>query len=158
MRMHLVLFDHPFLLLLVCLLNGHHHFEVARKRLRLLRTLREKSRMSTQRRYGYYRCPTCNRGWESAQTWCYKSTDEPSSGQQCQNADCPRDYIKPYKVEKLRCPKCQSNTGCICHLVDDDSDEYGYGYDYDERHNDPAKAHRSDLCERCSKGQACKFR
>ncbi|XP_038057137.1 zygote arrest protein 1-like [Patiria miniata] len=103
--------------------------------------------MSTRRRYGYFSCPKCKRGWESAHAWCYEDTDEPSSGQQCQNPGCPKDYIKPYKVERLKCPKCGSNDGCLCDHDDDD-----------ERHNDPEKPHRSDLCERCSKGQTCKFR
>ncbi|XP_033636916.1 zygote arrest protein 1-like [Asterias rubens] len=94
-----------------------------------------------QRRYGFYTCPRCHRGWESSYAWCFKGTNNPSSGQQCQTC---KIMVKPHKVERLKCSIC-GMSGSLCDC------------DRGERHVDINKPHRSDLCERCKRGQRCNF-
>ncbi|XP_033636948.1 ZAR1-like protein [Asterias rubens] len=100
---------------------------------------------SDQRRYGFFTCPTCKRGWESSWAWCYKGTDIPSSGQECKTCLV---MVKPHTVEKLKCSLCDQPTN-LCDCEQDDLDEH---------HSDLNKPHRSDLCEKCKRGQRCGYR
>ncbi|XP_072051578.1 zygote arrest protein 2.S-like [Amphiura filiformis] len=87
------------------------------------------------RRYGWFKCSDCGRGWESAYAWVYQENEIAVYGQECKS--CPGKYVKPYKVDKLRCPICGATAGgCSCKRRD-------------------KKVHRSDLCEKCMSGKYC---
>ncbi|XP_072023555.1 zygote arrest protein 1-like isoform X1 [Amphiura filiformis] len=106
------------------------------------------------RRYGFFKCDSCRRRWESANVYCKKDSFEALYGQECSRcAEAGNDDVMvfPYRVERLKCPRCGSNAGCSCfeESSEDDSDD-------DARHNDPTKAHRSDLCGRCLSGKPCR--
>eukprot|EP00745_Piridium_sociabile_P023230 TRINITY_DN36213_c0_g1_i2.p1 TRINITY_DN36213_c0_g1~~TRINITY_DN36213_c0_g1_i2.p1 ORF type:complete len:105 (+),score=22.45 TRINITY_DN36213_c0_g1_i2:374-688(+) len=92
------------------------------------------------RRYGFFRCTNCRKTWESSHVYCTRGTDEPEYEQDCKacNTAC-----LPYKVEKIRCSMCDEED-CVC------TEE-----EKAERHNDPNKPHRSDLCHKCRSGLPC---
>ena len=71
----------------------------------------------------------------------YKLSERKPLFQECQ--ECPGTYVKPYRIEKLRCSRCGKREGCTC--------------DRDDKHVDPNKPHRSDLCERCKSGKSCSY-
>ena len=58
--------------------------------------------------------------------------------QECKRCDVS---VQPYKAEPIVCSIC-GKENCEC---DEDV----------ERHNDPNKPHRSDLCARCRAGLPC---
>ena len=45
-----------------------------------------------RRCFGEFRCPKCNRRWQSANSWA-------NSGQKCQS--CNGEYVYPYKQTRL---------------------------------------------------------
>lgn len=65
--------------------------------------------------------------------------------QECYPQDCKgcNTACKPYRLERLRCAKC-NQIDCTCS---DDGKR--------ERHTDPNKPHRSDLCHKCRAGKPC---
>ncbi|KAI0234514.1 hypothetical protein LSAT2_015216 [Lamellibrachia satsuma] len=87
--------------------------------------------------YGYFRCDTCNHGWESSQVYCHRNTQTAAYKQGC--STCKTEYF-PYRVERLRCPQC-GETDCSCER--------------DDRHIDKTKHHRADLCQKCKAGRPC---
>lgn len=56
----------------------------------------------------------------------------------------------PYCVQPLRCSRC-GETDCVCSQDGDEDDNS------QERHVDPNKPHRGDLCHRCRAGKRCTF-
>ncbi|BFZ16980.1 hypothetical protein BsWGS_20019 [Bradybaena similaris] len=90
------------------------------------------------RMYGYFTCPKCRQQWESANVYCQKGTDKAAYGQECKKC---RVTCMPYRVEKILCLGC-GERNCICKQKQ-------------ERHIDPNKHHRSDLCAKCKAGLPC---
>eukprot|EP01084_Bolivina_argentea_P024241 45188_1 len=74
------------------------------------------------RRYGYYRC-NCGRYWRSAYTWCYRNTNQPEYGQDCQRC---QNEVFAYRVE---------------HLLVPNKNEI--------RNDDLSKNHNQALCHKC---------
>ncbi|XP_072023562.1 protein ZAR1-like 1.L isoform X2 [Amphiura filiformis] len=69
------------------------------------------------RRYGFFKCDSCRRRWESANVYCKKDSFEALYGQECSRcAEAGNDDVMvfPYRVERLKCPRCGSNAGCSC--------------------------------------------
>ncbi|XP_059172251.1 zygote arrest protein 1-like [Physella acuta] len=89
-----------------------------------------------KRMYGYFRCTDCKKGWESAQVYSRKGDRGAAYGQECK--DC-KVMCMPYRIARLTCSQCGLQE-CAC-----DSD----------RHVDPNKSHRSDLCGKCRAGYPC---
>ncbi|OWF47378.1 zygote arrest protein 1-like [Mizuhopecten yessoensis] len=117
-----------------------------------------------ERRYGYFRCTSCNRHWESAHVYCIKKTRKVFFKQECENC---RRACNPYKVEVIKCGNCGLPAN-ICKgkcgydnddEFEDDEDENGDENDsnasYNKHHVDPKKPHRADLCQKCQSGWKC---
>ncbi|VDI54128.1 zygote arrest protein 1 [Mytilus galloprovincialis] len=95
----------------------------------------------TGRRYGFFRCTNCRAQWESAYVFCVSQWSDGEYYEQ----DCKKcnTACSPYKVEKLKCSKCGQSV-CVCSRAEKA-----------ERHTDPNKPHRSDLCHKCQSGSPC---
>ncbi|XP_041862416.1 zygote arrest protein 1 [Melanotaenia boesemani] len=84
-----------------------------------------------EQKYGYYHCRDCNLRWESAYVWCVQGTNKVYFKQFCRK--CQKDF-NPYRVEDITCHTC-NKARCCCALT--------------QRHVDPKRPHRQDLCGRC---------
>uniref|UniRef100_A0A3Q1FLP0 Zygote arrest 1 n=1 Tax=Acanthochromis polyacanthus TaxID=80966 RepID=A0A3Q1FLP0_9TELE len=84
-----------------------------------------------EQKYGYYHCRECNLRWESAYVWCVQGTNKVYFKQYCRK--CQKDF-NPYRVEDITCHTC-NKARCCCALT--------------QRHVDPKRPHRQDLCGRC---------
>ncbi|KAM9331320.1 zygote arrest protein 1 [Gastrophryne carolinensis] len=84
-----------------------------------------------EQKYGYYHCKDCNIRWESAYVWCVQGTNKVYFKQFCRT--CQKSF-NPYRVEDITCQSCKQ-TRCICPVK--------------QRHVDPKRPHRQDLCGRC---------
>ncbi|XP_041358895.1 zygote arrest protein 1-like [Gigantopelta aegis] len=96
----------------------------------------------SMRCYGFFRCSSCNKLWESSHAYCDKigGVLKPMYKQDCK--DCQVSCL-PYKVERLTCSICDQQD-CTCTREEKE-----------ERHTDLNKPHLSHLCERCKKGLSC---
>ncbi|VDI54127.1 zygote arrest protein 1 [Mytilus galloprovincialis] len=94
----------------------------------------------TERRYGFFRCPICRAHWESAYVFCVQGTDRVYYKQDCKKC---KKACNPYRLEKLKCSIC-GQSDCTCSKEEKE-----------ERHTDPNKPHRSDLCHKCQSGRPC---
>ncbi|XP_069127765.1 zygote arrest protein 2.L-like [Argopecten irradians] len=96
--------------------------------------------MPGQRHYGYFRCPSCNGHWESAQVFPVSNGANEYFKQDCKKC---KIACSPYRVEPLQCPNCgQQAAFCCCPRSD-------------QHHVDPNKAHRNELCHKCRSGYPC---
>ncbi|XP_074524546.1 zygote arrest protein 1 [Halichoeres trimaculatus] len=84
-----------------------------------------------EQKYGYYHCKACNLRWESAYVWCVQGTNKVYFKQYCRK--CAKEF-NPYRVEDITCHTC-NKARCCCALT--------------QRHVDPKRPHRQDLCGRC---------
>ncbi|XP_029988886.1 zygote arrest protein 1 [Sphaeramia orbicularis] len=84
-----------------------------------------------EQKYGYYHCRDCNLRWESAYVWCVQGTNKVYFKQFCRK--CQKDF-NPYRVEDITCHTC-NKARCCCAIT--------------QRHVDPKRPHRQDLCGRC---------
>ncbi|XP_029356497.1 zygote arrest protein 1 [Echeneis naucrates] len=84
-----------------------------------------------EQKYGYYHCRECNLRWESAYVWCVQGTNKVYFKQYCRK--CQKDF-NPYRVEDITCHTC-NKARCSCAVT--------------QRHVDPKRPHRQDLCGRC---------
>uniref|UniRef100_A0A3B4G1B7 Zygote arrest 1 n=1 Tax=Pundamilia nyererei TaxID=303518 RepID=A0A3B4G1B7_9CICH len=84
-----------------------------------------------EQKYGYYHCRDCNLRWESAYVWCVQGTNKVYFKQFCRK--CQKEY-NPYRVEDITCHTC-NKARCSCAVT--------------QRHVDPKRPHRQDLCGRC---------
>ncbi|XP_018525345.1 zygote arrest protein 1 [Lates calcarifer] len=84
-----------------------------------------------EQKYGYYHCRECNLRWESAYVWCVQGTNKVYFKQYCRK--CQKDF-NPYRVEDITCHTC-NKARCSCAIT--------------QRHVDPKRPHRQDLCGRC---------
>ncbi|XP_053709683.1 zygote arrest protein 1 isoform X1 [Synchiropus splendidus] len=84
-----------------------------------------------EQKYGYYHCRECNVRWESAYVWCVQGTNKVYFKQYCRK--CQKEF-NPYRVEDITCHTCQK-ARCCCAVT--------------QRHVDPKRPHRQDLCGRC---------
>uniref|UniRef100_A0A8C3FZL6 Zygote arrest 1 n=1 Tax=Cyclopterus lumpus TaxID=8103 RepID=A0A8C3FZL6_CYCLU len=84
-----------------------------------------------EQKYGYYHCRECNLRWESAYVWCVQGTNKVYFKQFCRK--CQKDF-NPYRVEDITCHTC-NKARCSCAMT--------------QRHVDPKRPHRQDLCGRC---------
>ncbi|XP_068599920.1 zygote arrest protein 1 [Brachionichthys hirsutus] len=84
-----------------------------------------------EQKYGYYHCRGCNLRWESAYVWCVQGTNKVYFKQFCRK--CQKDF-NPYRVEDITCHTC-NKARCTCEIT--------------QRHVDPKRPHRQDLCGRC---------
>ncbi|XP_068448855.1 zygote arrest protein 1 [Clinocottus analis] len=84
-----------------------------------------------EQKYGYYHCRECNLRWESAYVWCVQGTNKVYFKQFCRK--CQKDF-NPYRVEDITCHTC-NKARCSCSVT--------------QRHVDPKRPHRQDLCGRC---------
>ncbi|KAM9796603.1 zygote arrest protein 1 [Syngnathus typhle] len=84
-----------------------------------------------EQKYGYYHCKECNLRWESAYVWCVQGTNKVYFKQYCRK--CQKEF-NPYRVEDITCHTC-NKARCCCALT--------------QRHVDPKRPHRQDLCGRC---------
>ncbi|XP_019752139.1 zygote arrest protein 1 [Hippocampus comes] len=84
-----------------------------------------------EQKYGYYHCRECNLRWESAYVWCVQGTNKVYFKQYCRK--CQKEF-NPYRVEDITCHTC-NKARCCCALT--------------QRHVDPKRPHRQDLCGRC---------
>ncbi|XP_023269036.1 zygote arrest protein 1 [Seriola lalandi dorsalis] len=84
-----------------------------------------------EQKYGYYHCRECNLRWESAYVWCVQGTNKVYFKQYCRK--CQKDF-NPYRVEDITCHTC-NKARCCCAIT--------------QRHVDPKRPHRQDLCGRC---------
>ncbi|KAM9358528.1 zygote arrest protein 1 [Symphorus nematophorus] len=84
-----------------------------------------------EQKYGYYHCRDCNLRWESAYVWCVQGTNKVYFKQYCRK--CQKDF-NPYRVEDITCHTC-NKARCSCAIT--------------QRHVDPKRPHRQDLCGRC---------
>nr|XP_046248764.1 zygote arrest protein 1 [Scatophagus argus] len=84
-----------------------------------------------EQKYGYYHCKECNLRWESAYVWCVQGTNKVYFKQYCRK--CQKDF-NPYRVEDITCHTC-NKARCTCAIT--------------QRHVDPKRPHRQDLCGRC---------
>ncbi|KAL6107570.1 zar1 [Pungitius sinensis] len=84
-----------------------------------------------EQKYGYYHCRACNLRWESAYVWCVQGTNKVYFKQFCRK--CQKDF-NPYRVEDITCHTC-NKARCCCAMT--------------QRHVDPKRPHRQDLCGRC---------
>ncbi|CAL1533705.1 unnamed protein product [Lymnaea stagnalis] len=95
------------------------------------------NRNNLQRMYGYFRCTQCSKVWESSHVYCPRGSTTASYGQECK--DC-RVMCLPYRVGRIKCSLC-GEIECRCLRSD--------------RHVDPNKSHRADLCAKCRAGNLC---
>ncbi|XP_042339618.1 zygote arrest protein 1 [Plectropomus leopardus] len=84
-----------------------------------------------EQKYGYYHCRECNLRWESAYVWCVQGTNKVYFKQYCRK--CQKEF-NPYRVEDITCHACKK-ARCSCAIT--------------QRHVDPKRPHRQDLCGRC---------
>ncbi|CAG5128598.1 unnamed protein product [Candidula unifasciata] len=91
-----------------------------------------------RRMYGYFRCSSCRKTWESSHVYCSQGSFQAKYGQECESC---RVICMPYRVEKLKCSICGQHD-CNCQRNKD-------------RHTDPNKPHRADLCAKCQAGYPC---
>ncbi|CAJ1059957.1 zygote arrest protein 1 [Xyrichtys novacula] len=84
-----------------------------------------------EQKYGYYHCRACNLRWESAYVWCVQGTNKVYFKQYCRK--CQKEF-NPYRVEDITCHTC-NKARCCCAIT--------------QRHVDPKRPHRQDLCGRC---------
>ncbi|KAL2089862.1 hypothetical protein ACEWY4_014550 [Coilia grayii] len=84
-----------------------------------------------EQKYGFYHCKECNMRWESAYVWCVQGTSKVYFKQFCRS--CKKAF-NPYRVEDITCQGCHK-ARCTCPAT--------------ERHVDPKRPHRQDLCGRC---------
>ncbi|KAK5870410.1 hypothetical protein PBY51_025046 [Eleginops maclovinus] len=84
-----------------------------------------------EQKYGYYHCRECNLRWESAYVWCVQGTSKVYFKQFCRK--CQKSF-NPYRVEDITCHTC-NKARCCCSET--------------QRHVDPKRPHRQDLCGRC---------
>ncbi|XP_061834575.1 zygote arrest protein 1 [Nerophis lumbriciformis] len=84
-----------------------------------------------EQKYGYYHCRECNLRWESAYVWCVQGTNKVYFKQYCRK--CQKEF-NPYRVEDITCHTC-NKARCCCSVT--------------QRHVDPKRPHRQDLCGRC---------
>ncbi|XP_053178430.1 zygote arrest protein 1 [Scomber japonicus] len=84
-----------------------------------------------EQKYGYYHCRACNLRWESAYVWCVQGTNKVYFKQFCRK--CQKEF-NPYRVEDITCHTC-NKARCSCAIT--------------QRHVDPKRPHRQDLCGRC---------
>ncbi|KAF7661408.1 hypothetical protein LDENG_00262050 [Lucifuga dentata] len=84
-----------------------------------------------EQKYGYYHCRECNLRWESAYVWCVQGTNKVYFKQYCRK--CQKEF-NPYRVEDITCHTC-NKARCSCTVT--------------QRHVDPKRPHRQDLCGRC---------
>uniref|UniRef100_A0A3P8X1P9 Zygote arrest 1 n=1 Tax=Cynoglossus semilaevis TaxID=244447 RepID=A0A3P8X1P9_CYNSE len=84
-----------------------------------------------EQKYGYYHCRECNLRWESAYVWCVQGTNKVYFKQFCRK--CQKEF-NPYRVEDITCHTC-NKARCSCAIT--------------QRHVDPKRPHRQDLCGRC---------
>ncbi|XP_049443745.1 zygote arrest protein 1 [Epinephelus fuscoguttatus] len=84
-----------------------------------------------EQKYGYYHCRECNLRWESAYVWCVQGTNKVYFKQYCRK--CQKEF-NPYRVEDITCHTC-NKARCSCAIT--------------QRHVDPKRPHRQDLCGRC---------
>ncbi|KAM9385661.1 zygote arrest protein 1 [Pholidichthys leucotaenia] len=84
-----------------------------------------------EQKYGYYHCRDCNLRWESAYVWCVQGTNKVYFKQYCRK--CQKEF-NPYRVEDITCHTC-NKARCSCSVT--------------QRHVDPKRPHRQDLCGRC---------
>ncbi|GFS00982.1 zygote arrest protein 1 [Elysia marginata] len=97
-----------------------------------------------KRSYGFFRCPSCNKQWESSHVYgtFVDGKFQAKYGQECK--DC-KIMVKPYRTERLVCKTCGAES-CTCTRSDGE----------DRRHVDESKPHRSDLCGKCRAGLPCR--
>mmetsp|Transcript_18775 Transcript_18775/g.16714 ORF Transcript_18775/g.16714 Transcript_18775/m.16714 type:complete len:168 (+) Transcript_18775:56-559(+) len=113
--------------------------------------------------YGFYKCNNCFKIWESAYTWKVKGTEKIYYKQDCKSCG----YSKfPYHHEPIVCSICYQEK-CRCYDCDDcypydcececeDCGEIGNECICFERHSDPTKNHKQELCHKCrNKSQPC---
>uniref|UniRef100_A0A3Q3WH42 3CxxC-type domain-containing protein n=1 Tax=Mola mola TaxID=94237 RepID=A0A3Q3WH42_MOLML len=84
-----------------------------------------------EQKYGFYHCRRCNLRWESAYVWCVQGTSKVYFKQFCRKC---QQAFNPYRVEDITCHTC-NRARCSCALT--------------QRHVDPKRPHRQDLCGRC---------
>ncbi|KAM9848688.1 zygote arrest protein 1 [Aulostomus maculatus] len=84
-----------------------------------------------EQKFGYYHCRECNLRWESAYVWCVQGTNKVYFKQYCRK--CQKEF-NPYRVEDITCHIC-NKARCSCAVT--------------QRHVDPKRPHRQDLCGRC---------
>uniref|UniRef100_A0A8D3AQE8 Zygote arrest 1 n=1 Tax=Scophthalmus maximus TaxID=52904 RepID=A0A8D3AQE8_SCOMX len=84
-----------------------------------------------EQKYGYYHCREDNLRWESAYVWCVQGTNKVYFKQYCRK--CQKEF-NPYRVEDITCHTC-NKARCSCAIT--------------QRHVDPKRPHRQDLCGRC---------
>ncbi|XP_044055712.1 zygote arrest protein 1 [Siniperca chuatsi] len=84
-----------------------------------------------EQKYGYYHCRECSLRWESAYVWCVQGTNKVYFKQYCRK--CQKEF-NPYRVEDITCHTC-NKARCSCAIT--------------QRHVDPKRPHRQDLCGRC---------
>ncbi|KAK3758188.1 hypothetical protein RRG08_027820 [Elysia crispata] len=96
-----------------------------------------------KRRYGFFKCTSCRKSWESSHVYCYSfaGTFEAKYGQECKHC---KVMVKPYRTEPLKCRECGMEQ-CTCSRYDG----------RDKRNIDAAKPHRRDLCGKCRAGFPC---
>ncbi|KAK7111065.1 zygote arrest protein 2.S-like [Littorina saxatilis] len=94
------------------------------------------------RRYGYFRCSSCRKTWESSHVYCDEGTDTALYEQDCKDCKTP---CTPYRVEKIQCSQC-GNTECTCTKKE---------LEDKKRHVDPSKPHLAHLCHKCRAGMPC---
>ncbi|VDI23796.1 zygote arrest protein 1 [Mytilus galloprovincialis] len=97
--------------------------------------------MSSERRYGFFRCFDCGAQWESSNVYCVQGTDSAYYAQDCKKCNTA---CNPYRVERLKCSICDQ-INCTCSREE-----------RAQRHTDPNKPHRSDLCHKCKSGNPCR--
>ncbi|KAL8567974.1 hypothetical protein ACOMHN_029149 [Nucella lapillus] len=94
-----------------------------------------------ERRYGFFRCTSCQKTWESSHVYCRPGTETVMFKQDCK--DCNIACF-PYKTEPIRCSQC-GQTICVC--TDEELE--------DKRHTNLEKPHLASLCHKCRAGIPC---
>ncbi|KAJ3599947.1 hypothetical protein NHX12_033899 [Muraenolepis orangiensis] len=103
-----------------------------------------------EQKYGYYHCKGCNLRWESAYVWCVQGTNK--ARLHTTSPSSPPPPHSPSSSPPLPPPSLPPNiyfsfqtcnkARCSCALT--------------QRHVDPKRPHRQDLCGRCKgKGLSC---
>lgn len=89
-----------------------------------------------ERMYGYFKCWSCKKRWESSHVYCKPGTNEAEYGQECKSC---RVMCMPNKVDRLICSRCGLQD-CECGK---------------DRHTDLNKPHLDHLCAKCRAGYPC---
>merc|ERR1711874_135454 len=72
----------------------------------------QKSKLKTERRYGWFKCKNCYKLWESSYCTAKQGTDIILYRQECKKCETPNF---PYKTEPIQCPNCkEAKKECIC--------------------------------------------